>query len=123
MENDERYIAGLEVMEELFPQEVRNMMVQMKEVSPDLWNLIVSFGFGDLYTKDTLSIQQREIVTITTLITQGAFEQLEVHLHAALRVGLTKEEISQIIIQCAGYVGFPKAVQAMGMAGEIFKKH
>ena len=34
MENNERYIAGLEVMEELFPQEVRNMMVQMKEVSP-----------------------------------------------------------------------------------------
>jgi len=123
MENDERYIAGLEVMEELFPQEVRNMMEQMKEVSPDLWNLIVSFGFGDLYTENTLSLQQREIITITTLITQGAFEQLEVHLKAALRVGLTKQEISQIIIQCAGYVGFPKAVQAMGMAGEIFKKN
>ena len=86
-------------------------------------NLIVSFGFGELYTKDTLSVQQREIVTITTLITQGAFEQLEVHLQAALNVGLTKEEISQIIIQCAGYVGFPKAVQAMGMAGEIFKEN
>ncbi|MCZ2258589.1 carboxymuconolactone decarboxylase family protein [Sporosarcina sp. G11-34] len=123
MENNERYTAGLKVMEELFPQEVRSMMEQMKEVSPDLWNMIVSFGFGDLYTKNTLTLQQREIITITSLITQGAFGQLEVHFRAALRVGLTKEEISQIIIQCAGYVGFPKAVQAMGMAGEIFKEN
>ena len=123
MENNERYTAGLKVMEELFPQEVRSMMEQMKEVSPDLWNLIVSFGFGDLYTKNTLTLQQREIVTITSLITQGAFGQLDVHLQAALRVGLTKEEITEIIIQCAGYVGFPKAVQAMGMAGKIFKQN
>lgn len=123
MENNERYTAGLKVMEELFSKEVRSGMKQIKDISPDLWELIVSFGFGDLYTKSTLSLQQREIVTLTSLITQGAFGQLEVHLQAALNVGLTKEEITEIIIQCAGYVGFPKAVQAMQMAGEIFKRN
>ena len=68
-------------------------------------------------------MQQREIVTLTSLITQGAFGQLEVHLQAALTVGLTKEEITEIIIQCAGYAGFPKAVQAMQMAGEVFERN
>ncbi|MER2170352.1 MAG: carboxymuconolactone decarboxylase family protein, partial [Psychrobacillus psychrodurans] len=54
--------------------------------------------------------------------TQGAFDQLRVHLQAALNVGLSKEEIIEIIIHCAGYVGFPKAVHAMGIAGEIFEE-
>ncbi|WP_391207772.1 carboxymuconolactone decarboxylase family protein [Psychrobacillus sp. L4] len=122
MENNTRYVAGLSTMEELFSQEVRNGMEEMKKISPDLWEMIVSFGFGDLYSRKTLSLSQREIITLTTLITQGAFDQLRVHLHGALKVGLSKEEIIEIIIHCIGYVGFPKAVQAMGIAGEIFKE-
>lgn len=122
MENNKRYEAGLDAMEELFSQDVRNGMEGIKNISPDLWEMIVSFGFGDLYSRNTLSYSQREIITLTTLITQGAFDQLRVHLQAALNVGLSKEEIIEIIIHCAGYVGFPKAVHAMGIAGEIFEE-
>lgn len=121
MENNKRYEDGIRVMEELFSQEVRSGMAGIKNVSPELWNMIVSFGFGDLYSRDTLSLKQRETITLTTLITQGAFDQLKVHIPAALKVGLSKEEITELIIHCAGYVGFPKAVQAMGIAGEVFK--
>ena len=123
MENNNRYEAGLNVMEELFSQEVRTGMEEIKKISPDLWNMIVSFGFGDLYTRKSLTLQQREYITLTSLITQGAFEQFKVHLQASLNIGLTKEEIMEIIIQCAGYIGFPKAVQAMGIAGKIFAEN
>lgn len=122
MENNKRYESGLHTMEELFSPGVRAGMEEMKKISPDFWEMIVSTGFGDIYSRNTLSLSQREIITLTTLITQGAFDQLKVHLQAALNVGLTKEEIIEIIIHCAGYVGFPKAVQAMGIAGEIFKE-
>ena len=123
MENNKRYEYGLHAMEELFSQEVRTGMEGIKKISPDFWEMIVSFGFGDLYARKSLSLSQREIITLTTLITQGAFDQLKVHLQAALNVGLSKEEIIEVIIHCAGYVGFPKAVQAMGIAGEIFDKN
>ena len=123
MENNKRYESGLNVMEELFSQEVRTGMEEIKKISPDLWNMIVSFGFGDLYTGKGLTLQQREYITLTSLITQGAFEQFKVHLQASLNIGLTKEEIIEIIIQCSGYVGFPKAVQAMGIAGKIFDQN
>ncbi|MEK5067117.1 carboxymuconolactone decarboxylase family protein [Sporosarcina sp. FSL K6-1508] len=123
MENNKRYESGLKAMEELFSQDVRTGMEGMKKISPDFWEMIVSFGFGDLYARKSLSLSQREIITLTTLITQGAFDQLKVHLQAALNVGLSKEEIIEVIIHCAGYVGFPKAVQAMGIAGEIFDKN
>ncbi|WP_342600253.1 carboxymuconolactone decarboxylase family protein [Psychrobacillus sp. FSL H8-0483] len=122
MENNKRYESGLRAMEEFFSKEVRAGMEEIKKISPDLWEMIVSFGFGDLYSRNTLSHVQREIITLTALITQGAFDQLKVHLQAALNVGLSKEEIIEIIIHCVGYVGFPKAVQAMGIAGEIFKE-
>ncbi|MFJ7825422.1 carboxymuconolactone decarboxylase family protein [Psychrobacillus sp. NPDC096623] len=122
MEMDKRYEAGLQAMEELFSPEVRTGMEGMKKISPDLWEMIVSFGYGDLYSRNTLSHAQREVITLTTLITQGAFDQLRVHLQAALNVGLSKEEIIELIIHCAGYVGFPKAVQAMGIAGGVFKE-
>lgn len=123
MDTNKRYEAGINAMEELFSQDVRNGMEGIKDISPDLWNMIVSFGFGDLYSRNTLSHAQREIITLTSLITQGAFDQLRVHLQAALNVGLTKEEIIEIILHCTGYVGFPKAVHAMGVAGEVFKEN
>lgn len=123
MENNKRYEYGLHAMEELFSQEVRMGMEGIKKISPDFWEMIVSFGFGDLYSRKILTLKEREFITLTSLITQGAFEQFKVHLQAALNVGLTKDEIIEIIIQCAGYVGFPKAVQAMGIAGEIFAKN
>ncbi|AKG03820.1 carboxymuconolactone decarboxylase [Salimicrobium jeotgali] len=121
MENS-RYEAGQKVMEELFSEQVRQEMKGVKDVSPDLWDMIVSFGFGDLYSREGLSLSQREIVTITSLITQGAFDQLKVHLEAALNVGLSREEITEIIIQCTGYVGFPKAIHAMQIAAEVFQE-
>ncbi len=123
MENSKRYESGKNVMEELFSPEVRTGMEVMKEISPDFWNMIVSFGFGELYARNRISLQHREYITLTTLITQGAFDQFKVHLQAALNIGVSKEEIIEIIIQCVGYVGFPKAVQAMGIAREIFDKN
>ncbi|WP_087974134.1 carboxymuconolactone decarboxylase family protein [Oceanobacillus rekensis] len=122
MENNKRYDVGIEAMKELFSEEVREVMSGMKEISPDFWEMIVSFGFGDLYSRKALSHSQREVITLTALITQGAFEQLEVHFQASLKVGLTEDEIKEIIIHCAGYTGFPKAVQAMGIANRVFQQ-
>ncbi|SDQ18003.1 4-carboxymuconolactone decarboxylase [Virgibacillus subterraneus] len=120
MENSKRYEAGMDVMKKLFSDEVRGGMEGMKEISPDFWEMIVSFGFGDTYSREVLSLSQKEIITLTALITQGAFDQLKVHLQAALKIGLTRDEITEIIIHCSAYTGFPKAVQAMGIAGEVF---
>jgi 4-carboxymuconolactone decarboxylase len=120
MEKNSRFEAGMVSMNKMFAKETLEGMSNMKNISPDFWEMIVAFGFGDVYTRERLPLDKREIVTLTSLITQGAFDQLEVHLRAALNVGLTKEEIIEIIIQCAAYSGFPKACQAMIIAGSVF---
>jgi 4-carboxymuconolactone decarboxylase len=120
MEKNSRFEAGMVSMNKMFAKETLEGMSNMKNISPDFWEMIVACGFGDVYTRERLPLDKREIVTLTSLITQGAFDQLEVHLRAALNVGLTKEEIIEIIIQCAAYSGFPKACQAMIIAGSVF---
>ncbi|WP_432354493.1 carboxymuconolactone decarboxylase family protein [Sporosarcina sp. A2] len=123
MENNNSYETGAEVMDQLFSKETQNYMQHIKEISPDFWDMIVSFGFGDLYGRTALTLVQREYITLTSLITQGAFDQLRVHFHASLKIGMSQQEIIEIIIQCAGYVGFPKAVHAMGIARDVFKSY
>jgi 4-carboxymuconolactone decarboxylase len=122
VENNNRYENGLSILSKMFSQEMVEGMTNMKNISPDLWEMIVSFGFGDLYGREGLSLDKREIITLTTLITQGSFDQLEVHIHAALKVGLTQNDIKEIIIHCAAYAGFPKAVHAMQVAGTVFEQ-
>jgi len=120
MENKDRFNTGISIVKKMVSQETFENMSNMKNISDDFWNMIVSFGFGDVYGREGMSLDKREIITLTALITQGAFDQLEVHIRAALNVGLSENDIKEIIIQCAAYVGFPKAVQAMSIAGNVF---
>lgn len=122
MEKYNRFNLGISKLKNMISEEAFRNIENMKTISPDFWDMIVAFGYGDVYSRDGLSLTQREIITLTTLITQGAFEQLEFHIKAALNGGLTKNEIIEIVIQCAAYVGFPKAVQAMLIAGKIFEE-
>jgi len=122
MNNNERYDLGMKTLKKMISEESLHTISNMKNISPDFWDMIVGFGYGEVYAREGLSLANREIVTLTTLITQGAFEQLEFHMRAALKVGLTENEIIEIIIQCAAYVGFPKATQAMALAGKVFQE-
>ena len=65
--------------------------------------------------EDKLSPRDRSFLTVTALISQGAFEQLKYHMTKA------KEKISEMITQLAFYVGWPKAWSAFGIAKEIWK--
>ncbi|PKG23054.1 carboxymuconolactone decarboxylase family protein [Niallia nealsonii] len=121
MENSKRYNKGIETIKKMVSDEEFEGISYMREVSPDFWDMIISFGYGDVYGREGLSLDKREIITITSLISQGLFDQLPFHISAALKTGITQNEIKEIIMQCAAYAGFPKAVQAMTIAGEVFK--
>lgn len=117
------YNKGIEILTKITDSEGEQAINFLKDIFPDFEEKIVSFGFGQIYSRPNLDLKTREVVTISTLITQGAFEQLSFHLKAALKAGLKKEEILEIILHCAAYVGFPKACSALVIAGELFKNH
>jgi 4-carboxymuconolactone decarboxylase len=80
----------------------------------DLGQMIVEFAFGDIYTRPGLSLRDRELVTVAMLAAMGAREpQLDVHLRAARNVGISDDELEEVIIQTVPYAGFPTAINAM----------
>ncbi len=93
----------------------------LQSISPDLANYVIDFGFGHIYSRKGLTLQQRELATIAALTALANAEpQLKVHLYAALNVGLSRTEITETIIQMAVYAGFPAALNAMLAAKAVF---
>src|SRR5665648_327403 len=93
----------------------------LADIAPDLGRYIVEFAFGDVYSSPGLSLRDREIATIAALTALGtAHPQLVVHIKAGLRVGLSRQEVVEVITQMAVYAGFPAALNGVAAAREAF---
>ncbi len=85
---------------------------------------LVEFPFGHIYARPGLDLREREVATIAALTALGfAGPQPEVHVAAELNVGLTEQEIVEIIIQMAVYAGFPAAINGLNAAKAAFDRH
>jgi 4-carboxymuconolactone decarboxylase len=90
-------------------------------IAPDFATYLLEFPFGDIYSRPGLSLRDREIATIAALAAMGnAQPQLKVHLQAGLNVGLSRDEITEILMQMAVYAGFPAALNGLFAAKEVF---
>ena len=71
----------------------------LETLSPRLGKIGITHPFGEFYIhEDRLDLRTRELVTISTLVTQGTLPQLKIHIHGALNVGCTREEIEETIL-------------------------
>lgn len=123
MENKQRLINGKVMLQRVDAEAADHVMASLDRVAPDVAKLILEFAFSDIYTRPGLSLQQRELVTITSLLTQGdTADQLRVHLNGCLNVGLSRTEIVETCIHCIPYVGFPKVLNALTVVKEVFAK-
>ncbi|WP_417843872.1 carboxymuconolactone decarboxylase family protein [Thalassospira sp.] len=96
----------------------------LADIAPDFARYLIEFPFGDIYTRPGLSVRDREIATIAALTAMGtATAQLKVHIAAGLNVGLTRDEIVEILIQMAVYAGFPAALNGLFAAQDVFAEH
>ena len=116
-----RFQRGWELLRQVDDAGGELVIDSLAGIAPDLGRYIVEFAFGDIYARDGLSLQERELVTITSLLTAGGCEpQLRVHLNGALNVGISPEKIVETIIHCVPYVGFPRVLNAVSTAKEVF---
>jgi len=121
MEN-ERLKKGLEKLKEGDGKAVEDVIASMKGLAPDLGRYIAEFAIGDIYSRDGLSMQEKEMIILTSLLTAGGCEaQLEIHINISLNVGVSPDKIIEIFIQCLPYAGFPRVINAVGVAGKVFK--
>jgi len=92
-------------------------------ICPDLARYLIEYSFGEIYAREVLDNKTKEKAVVAALTAMGtATPQLKVHIHAALHVGCTPEEIREVIIQMCGYAGFPATLNAMGTLMEVLKE-
>ncbi|MBP2629939.1 MAG: Carboxymuconolactone decarboxylase [Firmicutes bacterium] len=116
-----RFEKGLEKLAEVDGTAGEKVIAALEDIAPDLGKYIVEFAFGDIYCRENLNLQEREIVTLSSLATLGGCEaQLDVHINGALNVGITPQKIIEVFIQCIPYTGFPRVLNAVGVAKKIF---
>lgn len=120
MESD-RYTRGWEKLKEIDGQAGERVIEALGDVAPDLARYTIEFPFGDVYSRGILTLKEREIATVAALTALGnAQPQLKVHIHGALNVGCTRQEIIEIMTQMAVYAGFPAALNGAFAAKEVF---
>ena len=79
----------------------------------DLGRSIIEFVYGDIYLRPGLSLRDRELAAVATLVALGRSAQIPQHLRAALKAGVTADELREVILQTAAIAGFPPAMNAM----------
>ncbi len=123
MEKQDRYQRGWEKLEEVDGESGERVIESLQDIAPDFARYLIEFPFGDIYSRPGLDLKSREIAAVAALTALGnAAPQLKVHIHGALNVGCTRQEVVEIIMQMAIYAGFPAALNALFAAKEIFKE-
>ncbi len=116
-----RYERGAAVLADVDGVGGQRVVDALADVAPALAHHVVAHGFGEVYARPGLTPPQRQLVTLGILTALGGCEpQLEVHINAALNVGLSPVEIVEALTHAAVYCGFPKALNAVFVAKRVF---
>ena len=119
--NTDRYARGERALAEIDGEAGEAVIRSLGDIAPDFARYVIEFPFGDIYSRPGLDVRAREVATIAALTVMGtAAPQLKVHIRAGLNVGLSREEIVEIIMQMSVYAGFPAALNGLTVAREAF---
>ena len=107
---------GLEVRREVLGDEhVDDAVARTTEDTRDFQELITRYAWGEIWARPGLDRRMRSAITLMALVALGREHELELHLRAALRNGLTREEIKEVLLQSAIYCGVPAANSAFAI--------
>lgn len=118
-----RYARGLKAFGELMQGPPSDYLASFEAISPELAQWSIEFAFGDVLARGGLENKTKHLVIATMLATVGNRQDaLRLHLESALKVGTTKDEIIEALIQVSVYAGFPAALNAFGVAAQAFEE-
>lgn len=117
----QQFARGREVLDAVDGEAGANVIDALGDVSPELAHQVVAWAFGEMYARPALQPRDRQLVTLGILTALGGCEpQLDVHVNAALNVGLAPAEITEAMLHAAVYCGFPRALNATFAAKKVF---
>jgi 4-carboxymuconolactone decarboxylase len=117
------YDGGMVVRREVLGEaHVDRANANKDEFTEDFQDMITRIAWGGIWTRPGLTRQMRSAVTITAMVAHGHWEELAMHIRAALTNGLTRDEIKEILLQTAIYCGVPSANSAFKTAQQVFRE-
>jgi 4-carboxymuconolactone decarboxylase len=121
--SDERREEGMKVRREVLGDEhVDAAIERTSDFTAEFQDLITRYAWGEIWTRPGLDRRTRSAITLTALVALGRFDELAMHVRAALRNGLTEDEIKEVLLQSAVYCGAPAANSAFAVAQRVLEE-
>ena len=117
MADSTRFDRGAEVLERLF-----GFRPTTEQTTDDFARLTIENLFGDVWARPGLALRDRSLATVAALTVLGREAELRQHLGGARRLGITQEQIRELMLHLAHYGGWPVAVMGLRVTGEVFGK-
>jgi 4-carboxymuconolactone decarboxylase len=116
-----RLEKGMETFRKIDPLVADSFMQMMKPLCPELAEMTIAFGYGEIMSREGIDLRTRELLNVAMLGAMGnAPVQLEMHIKGALNTGSNRAEILEVVLQIAAYAGFPAAYNTLSAANKIF---
>ena len=111
---------GMRIRRDVLGDEhVDRAIARTTDFTRDFQDLITRYAWGEIWARPGLDRRTRSCITLTALVALGRDEELALHVRAALRNGLTEDEIKEVLLQAAIYCGVPAANAAFAVAQRV----
>jgi 3-oxoadipate enol-lactonase/4-carboxymuconolactone decarboxylase len=101
---------------------VDRAMARTSELTAEFQDLITRYAWGEIWSRPGLDLRTRSCITLTALVALGREQELAMHVHAALRIGITPDEIKEVLLHSAIYCGVPAANGAFAIAQQVLEE-
>ena len=119
-ERDGTHARGMEVRRAVLGDaHVDRAIDRTAPFTEDFQDFITRYAWGEIWSRPGLDRRTRSAITLTALVATGREHELEMHIRAALRNGLTPDEIGEVLLHCAIYCGVPAANGAFAIAQRV----
>ena len=120
---DPKHEQGMQVRREVLGDEhVDRAVARTTEFTADFQDLITRYAWGEIWARPGLDRRARSCMTIVALVALNRMEELPMHIRAALRNGLTSDEIKEVLLHSAIYCGVPAANSAFAIAQRVLEE-
>ena len=118
---DDFLTRGVEVTKKLWGERAGGQELPAQKLAPEFFMRVAEFCFGMFWSRPNLALRDRSLCTVAQLAALGRTEELKAHLAGALNLGITREELIEVLMQTACYAGIPIAVGALNAAAEVLQ--
>jgi 4-carboxymuconolactone decarboxylase len=120
-EQSDPLARGLEIVQRLWGTRAGGQELPAQRLAPEFFPLVTQFVFGMLWSRPNLDLRSRSLCTVAQLAALGRTDELRAHLAGALNLGITREELVEVLMQTACYAGVPMALQALNAAAGVLE--